>query len=73
MLYGGEDYQLVGTAEGTSIEALAELFLAEGLELHVIGKVLASRKPDVTLRKRDGNVIPIGKRGYNHFNTSNSS
>jgi thiamine-monophosphate kinase len=73
MLNGGEDYQLVGTADGAAVKELADIFHREGLALHVIGRVHAGKElPGVTLRKRNGSMIPVGKRGYNHFNTSKS-
>lgn len=68
MLYGGEDYQLVGTAGGDSILELAALFREKGLPFHVIGTVReANAGPAVLLRRKDGGAIPLGKRGYNHF------
>lgn len=115
MLYGGEDYSLTGTVRGEDAEALQALFAGEGLNLHVVGRVLADGKtsvfigpedagagtaaavtdsapresaspvrsdalpepggeetkaqtrPGVLLKRRDGSITPLQKRGYNHF------
>jgi thiamine-monophosphate kinase len=74
MLYGGEDYQLVGTADPSGIDALAALFGREGLRFYVIGTVAASSGgPGVSLRRSDGSLVFVGKRGYNHFTTTIST
>lgn len=70
ILYGGEDYQLVGTAAAEDFGKLAALFGERGLELHKVGQAVHlddPTKPHVMLRKRDGSLVPLGKRGYNHF------
>jgi thiamine-monophosphate kinase len=68
MLYGGEDYQLVGTVEAGRTGELAQLFAEAGLGFYPAGQVAAcSGSPGVTLELRDGNVLSLGKRGYNHF------
>lgn len=71
MLYGGEDYQLVGTAGEESMEELAALFLQAGIPFYRIGSVREAKEaPGVELRGTDGNVIALAKRGYNHFNAN---
>ncbi|MFC9777630.1 thiamine-phosphate kinase [Paenibacillus chitinolyticus] len=66
VLYGGEDYQLLGTAAEADLAALCEAFSGEGLPLHVIGRVTAADE-GVRLQRPDGTVQPLPKRGYNHF------
>lgn len=74
MLYGGEDYELIGTADPAGMAALAALFEREGLPFYAIGRAGASSGgPGVTLRRNDGSVVPVAKRGYNHFASSTST
>ena len=62
-LYGGEDYQLLGTM---SPDALTQLQReAPELPLAVIGTV--SRGQGVYLRQSDGQRTLLQSRGYNHF------
>ncbi|WP_221569098.1 thiamine-phosphate kinase [Alkalihalobacillus sp. TS-13] len=65
MLYGGEDFQLVGTVPREDWPALEKLFSENGQPLHEIGEVVEGNK-GVTLQKGD-DLIPISKKGYNHF------
>jgi thiamine-monophosphate kinase len=68
MLYGGEDYQLVGTVAAEDAGRLAGLFAEAGLDFYRIGHVAGSGgNPVVTICRRDGTTVPIGKKGYNHF------
>jgi thiamine-monophosphate kinase len=66
ILYGGEDYQLVGTAPAHGSASLLRLLEAAGAAPTVIGTV---REGDcgVELLHVDGTVEHIHKRGYNHF------
>lgn len=67
ILYGGEDYQLVGTCEAKDWEELDRQFAGAGLALIRIGCVREG-EPGVQLRRKDGSgLVPVGKRGYNHF------
>ncbi|WP_123041874.1 thiamine-phosphate kinase [Cohnella candidum] len=68
MLYGGEDYVLLGTAERRNAEAIQTRFRAEGLPFFVIGET-ESGSPGVYLDSQDPGRArkPIAKRGYNHF------
>jgi thiamine-monophosphate kinase len=66
MLYGGEDYVLLGTARREHEAALREAFRAEGLPLFVIGETEAGA-PGADLLARNGRRRALGKRGYNHF------
>jgi thiamine-monophosphate kinase len=70
ILYGGEDYHLAGTVPEQDAQRLEELFREKGLSFYPIGRVQAGDKPEVTLKKRDGTVVPLGKKGYNHFQSS---
>ncbi|MBP1153846.1 thiamine-monophosphate kinase [Paenibacillus sp. PvR052] len=66
ILYGGEDYQLVGTAPAEHFLELQMTFQAAGLPLYLIGYVNAEHQ-GVRLVHSGGSVVPLGKRGYNHF------
>lgn len=66
VLYGGEDYQLLGTAAKERIPELQAAFHRSGLQLHVIGYATDAFK-GVRLRRADGTWEPLEKRGYNHF------
>jgi thiamine-monophosphate kinase len=66
MLFGGEDYVLLGTADRLDSEAMKEAFRQEGLPLFIIGET-EEGKPDVVLETEDGKRKPLAKRGYNHF------
>ena len=74
MLYGGEDYVLLGTIEAADAEAAKEAFAAEGLPFYIVGEV-EEGSPDVeliaSLPAAGGNSMErrrqVPKRGYNHF------
>lgn len=74
-LYGGEDYELVGTARPEAAEGLSRMFAQSGMSLYWIGEVLEAEAEDandqggvgVLLETADGCETPIGKKGYNHF------
>lgn len=66
VLYGGEDYQLLGTAAKERIPELQAAFQRSGLQLHVIGYATDAFM-GVRLRRADGTWEPLEKRGYNHF------
>lgn len=65
--YGGEDYQLVGTAAADSVDALAEKFAAAGIPFTVIGRVEASAAKPSVCCARAGRKMPLPKAGFNHF------
>lgn len=70
MLYGGEDYVLLGTIAMDKADKLRETFRAEGLPLFVIGETEEGPSGVELVRARDdgaGNRLPVAKRGYNHF------
>lgn len=66
MLYGGEDYVLLGTADSGKEAFLRESFRSAGLPLFVIG-VVEEGLPGVELESASGKRRPLAKRGYNHF------
>lgn len=66
ILYGGEDYHLVGTLPMDKVPSAQTMFQEEQIPFHIIGKV-TSNPAGVTLKKKDGKSIPIEKKGYNHF------
>ncbi|MEK3882346.1 thiamine-phosphate kinase [Paenibacillus sp. PL2-23] len=77
MLYGGEDYVLVGTVDSARAEAIQAAFHERGLPFYLIGFV-EEGAPDVQLIRvqrsgsRGANAgLPlrraVEKRGYNHF------
>lgn len=66
VLYGGEDYVLLGTADCRYEAAMKELFRAEGIPFFIIGEVEPGT-PDVVIESSSGQRQPILKKGYNHF------
>ncbi|TFE27251.1 thiamine-phosphate kinase [Cohnella luojiensis] len=66
MLYGGEDYVLLGTADKRSEQEMRVRFRAEGIPLFVIGEVEAG-EPEVVMETASGAYKPVLKQGYNHF------
>jgi thiamine-monophosphate kinase len=66
MLYGGEDYVLLGTAPPAAEAAAREAFRAAGLPFFTIGAV-EEGPPGVVLEDASGRRRPVRKRGYNHF------
>lgn len=65
-LYGGEDYQLIGTASASMWEHLREGLKKEGLNLYDIG-VVKDGAAGVDLTDENGAIQAIEKKGYNHF------
>ncbi|MED0676754.1 thiamine-phosphate kinase [Aneurinibacillus thermoaerophilus] len=64
--YGGEDYQLIGCAPAAAKEKLSEMFEKAALPLYWIGEVQEG-KAQVWLRKWNGKLTQLEKKGYNHF------
>ncbi len=62
VLYGGEDYVLLGTVDKRHENAMKEHFRREGIPLFIIGEVEAG-EPGVAMESAAGTI----KRGYNHF------
>ncbi len=69
MLYGGEDYVLLGTMARDDAEAAKAAFREEGLPFYIIGEA-EEGAPGVELaagRGTGGIRRALDKRGYNHF------
>lgn len=64
-LYGGEDYQLVGTVSEGGLAALSQQFAEHGIPFTVIGRVEENGKN--VLITREGQQMPLNKAGFNHF------
>lgn len=64
-LYGGEDYQLVGTVEAAEVKEAEHRFAEKGIPFTVIGRVEAG-EPSVWMDREQGRM-KIAKAGYNHF------
>ncbi|WP_042170784.1 thiamine-phosphate kinase [Paenibacillus gorillae] len=67
MLYGGEDYALLGTIALSDAEAAQAAFHAEGLPFYIIG-VTEAGEPGVSLIEEETErAVQLAKRGFNHF------
>ncbi|MDB5052194.1 MAG: thiamine-phosphate kinase [Bacilli bacterium] len=66
VLYGGEDYQLVGTISQSQVDLVQKAFKRRQLSLHIIGEV-RSDLAGVFLRNDKGLTEEVPKQGYNHF------
>jgi thiamine-monophosphate kinase len=65
ILYGGEDYALLGTLAPEQADAARAAFRKEGIPFFVIGRTEAGA-PDVEL-DNGKQRLKLQKRGYNHF------
>ncbi|MFF2483352.1 thiamine-phosphate kinase [Paenibacillus sp. NPDC058071] len=74
MLYGGEDYALLGTMKPSDAAAAKAAFQAEGLPFYIIGEVQAGSPEARLIGADDADSAPEGvllaKKGYNHFDES---
>ncbi|TBL78723.1 thiamine-phosphate kinase [Paenibacillus thalictri] len=66
VLYGGEDYLLIGTMPADRALDAQLKFSEAGLSLHVIGYITGDHN-GVRMAKSDGLLEAVPKRGYNHF------
>ncbi|WP_240421053.1 thiamine-phosphate kinase [Paenibacillus periandrae] len=66
ILYGGEDYKLIGTMQAEHAIEMQIKFREAGHALSIIGYVNAEDS-GVRLVQSSGYVVPIHKKGYNHF------
>ncbi|SFL72247.1 thiamine-monophosphate kinase [Paenibacillus sp. 1_12] len=66
ILYGGEDYKLIGTMQAEHAIEMQIKFREAGHSLYIIGYVNAEDS-GVRLVQSSGYVVPIEKKGYNHF------
>ena len=68
-LFGGEDFEMVFTAEPRKAEALGKAIeAATGTKVSVVGEIVERSKGVQLLR--DNNFQTLEKRGYSHFDTS---
>ncbi|MCZ8524018.1 MULTISPECIES: thiamine-phosphate kinase [Paenibacillus] len=65
-LYGGEDYELLGTVPAEHALELQSMFKEAGMPLSLIGYVTADPGA-VRLLRTGGDFTPLDKKGYNHF------
>ncbi|MCI3922631.1 thiamine-phosphate kinase [Paenibacillus sp. TRM 82003] len=69
-LYGGEDYELVGTAPAARADELLAALRLAGTEPAIVGIVRSvgeNAEPGVDLEYPDGRTETLSRRGYNHF------
>ncbi|WP_409347054.1 thiamine-phosphate kinase [Paenibacillus sp. MBLB4367] len=66
LLFGGEDYELIGTMPAEHAEQVGAAIAATGLPFTVIGEV-TDAFAGVRLSQAGGRTVPIDKKGYNHF------
>lgn len=64
-LFGGEDFQLIGTIERNGWDKISKCFATEQIKITKIGEVQKG-KAKVNLVKEDGTLV-LEKKGYNHF------
>jgi thiamine-monophosphate kinase len=64
-LFGGEDYQLLGTMPKASFSRLNQTFDQKGIKLTVIGEVKAGQA--AVYLNDQGNTEKLPKKGFNHF------
>jgi thiamine-monophosphate kinase len=68
ILYGGEDYQLVGTISPLQLALVEQEFSRRNLSFYRIGEVV-DRLRGVHLQSMEGSTVEVPKNGYNHFAT----
>lgn len=66
VLYGGEDYQLIGTLPQSIAAEVQSKLQDAGIALHLIGTVTLQHR-EVRLIGSDGSRQTLEKGGYNHF------
>lgn len=66
ILYGGEDYQLVGTVSPSQANSVKQEFERNQLYFQRIG-VVTDLFSGVKLTKQEGTTVEVPKKGYNHF------
>lgn len=64
-LFGGEDFELVGTISAEGWDDLQMACIRENLVITEIGRV--EQGPSSVLLSSNGKRIPLKKKGYNHF------
>ncbi|HEU4962575.1 MAG TPA: thiamine-phosphate kinase [Bacilli bacterium] len=63
-LFGGEDYQLVGTVDSGKVDVVRGLFAEQGLVISVIGRVEVGAGVELV---RGEERVELLSRGFNHF------
>jgi thiamine-monophosphate kinase len=66
ILFGGEDYKLIGTMQAEHAVEMQMKFRETGLTLFIIGYVNTEAE-GVRLVQSSGFVVPVEKKGFNHF------
>ncbi|WP_206831781.1 thiamine-phosphate kinase [Alicyclobacillus fructus] len=66
-LYGGEDYELVGTAPRDAFARLLAIAQVVGTPVAAIGRV---EEGDGVVMRRNGQLEVVARKGYNHFERS---
>jgi thiamine-monophosphate kinase len=64
---GGEDFELLFTADPTNEVTLMNLAASCQLRLSRIGEIISADQPPSVLLRRDGSVKPLPIRGFDHF------
>lgn len=67
ILYGGEDFELVGTTSEREWNKLKQACMEKNITITKIG-VVTNQHHNVLLKNRNGQMIELKKSGYNHFN-----
>jgi len=66
---GGEDFELLFTADPNDEMKLIEVAASCRLRLTRIGEIISANQPPCVLLRRDGSVKPLPIRGFDHFAT----
>ncbi|MGM7724258.1 thiamine-phosphate kinase [Metabacillus sp. Hm71] len=66
VLFGGEDFELVGTTSQESWDELKRACNLEGIKMTKIG-VVSTTYSDVLLKRKNDHIMKLEKSGYNHF------
>jgi len=67
ILYGGEDYSLLGTLPPHQVQAVEKALQHAGLEFYIIGEVTDEMKKEVSILDQTGTMNRVEKKGYHHF------
>ena len=67
VLAGGDDYELAFAAPPAHREKISALVRALQLPLTMIGRTRAGTAGEIALLDAQGQAMPIGRRGYDHF------
>jgi thiamine-monophosphate kinase len=67
LLAGGDDYELAFAAPPAHREKISALVRALQLPLTMIGRTRAGTAGEIALLDAQGQAMPIGRRGYDHF------